>query len=61
MNIKKVNFIASIGGQKKQNLTGAKHQHRKKHFKKAHDMIEAHNKAKKHRYRLGHNHFSHMV
>ena len=37
------------------------HQRWKKHFKKAHDMIHAHNKKNRTRYRLGHNKFSHMV
>ena len=42
-------------------MTGARNVDRKKHFKKTHDIIEAHNKVKKHSYRLGHNHFSHLV
>ena len=35
--------------------------HRKKHFHEADDMIHAHNKKNRTRYRLGHNKFSTMV
>ena len=48
-------------------MAGAEHEQRKNNFIKTHDMIEAHNKkmargtGKPAPYRLGHNHFSHLV